>query len=131
MKLSVQQAVNSFFQAWKDQNWEKMFEVCQKTWAYTKTKEDLQEHFSSPDWKIKGFNITGFTNVSNSKRSYVVEITFVDGRVERHSAIVICESSPYTPAPYGDWGVNPVSVLKNFGTIKGKPKKKADAKSKK
>lgn len=132
MKLSVKEAVNSFFQAWKDRDYQKMFDVCQKTWAYTKTVEDLKEHFDSDDWRIKEFNVTGFSNVSNVKRSYLIEITFTDGRIERHSAIVMCESSAYNSAAYGDWGVNPVSVLKNFGTIKAKPQpKKVKSESKK
>ncbi|MDA3918739.1 MAG: hypothetical protein PF690_17455 [Deltaproteobacteria bacterium] len=127
MKSTADQAVNKFFQSWKDQKWEEMFEVCQKTWGYTKTKEDLKEHFESPDWKLKDFNVAGFTNVSNVKRSFIVELSFADGRIERHTAIVICESAPYTPAAYGDWGVNPISVLKNFGTIKSRPKPKQKA----
>jgi hypothetical protein len=120
MKLSVKESAEVFFQSWKDRKWDKMFEVCQKTWGYTKTEEDLEEQFSTPEWKIKDYKITGFTNVSNVKRSYTIELTFADGRIERHAAILICEKAPYSPAAFGDWGVNPVSVLRNFGTIKAK-----------
>lgn len=125
MKLTAEETTQTFLQAWKDKDWDKMFELCQKTWTYTKTKEELQEHFESPDWKLKDFKIVGFTNVANTKQSYIVELSFADGRIERHTAITICEKAPYSPATYGDWGVNPVSVLRNFGTIKAKPQPKA------
>lgn len=119
----VNQCVNDFFQSWKDQNWEEMYNNCQITWKDAKKQSELEKHFDLPEWKLKDFKVTGFTNFSNTKKTFMVELSFADGRVENHMAIVFCEAAPYNPAAYGTWGVNPVSVVRNFGTIKTKPKK--------
>lgn len=105
-----------------------MHKLSQTTWAYTKTKEDLKDQFGAPDWTIKDFKVDGFANTSNTRKAFTIELTFKDGRIERHTALAFCESAPYTPAPFGTWGINPVSVLKNFGTIKAKPKKNESGK---
>jgi hypothetical protein len=119
----VNECVNDFFQSWKDQNWEEMYNNCQVTWKDVKKQSELEKHFDIDGWRIKDFKVTGFTNFSSTKKTFMVELTFADGRIENHAAIVICEAAPYKPAPYGAWGVNPVSVVRNFGTIKKATKK--------
>lgn len=119
----VNECVNDFFQSWKDQNWEEMYNNCQITWKDAKKQSEIEKHFDLPEWKLKDFKVTGFTNFSNTKKTFAVELSFADGRVENHMAIVFCEAAPYNPVPYGTWGVNPVSVVRNFGTIKKAPKK--------
>jgi hypothetical protein len=122
----VNECVNDFFQGWKDQNWEKMYDNCQVTWKDQRKQTDIEKHFDLDQWKLKQFKINGFSNFSSSKRTFMVELSFADGHIENHMAIVICEAAPYKAAPYGTWGVNPVSVLRNFGTIKKATKKKKD-----
>jgi len=129
--MEARNKLEAFLKAWKDRDFSAMMDTCQMTWAYTKSEEDLKQHFGSEDWLIKSYSITSFSNVSNVKKSFTMELTFSDGRIQRHAAVVICESDPYKPAPFGAWGVNPVSVIRNFGTIKAKTTKKAKNESKK
>lgn len=125
------EAADSFLSAWKKGDWKKMFESCQLTWASEKLPEDLKTQFSDETWKLKEYVLKGFTNVSNVKQVVIAELTFSDARVQTHNLIVICEDQPFKPAAFGIWGVNPVSVLRNFGTIKEAKKSTYESKNKK
>jgi len=88
---------------------DKAFSFVQKTWAEEKSSKDLEKLFK--DYKLKDFALLSSTNVSNVKTEALVALDF--GK-KKHQAIanVICESWPFKTDAFGDWGVNPDSLLK-------------------
>lgn len=104
-----QEILNTFMQAWIVEDYEKMFEHCQKTWKEGRKAEDLQILFSF--LRLKDCRIISTTTTTSVARKFTTELTFDNGDKVVSGINVICETAPYKTATFGEWGVNPVSVM--------------------
>ena len=104
--MEAKDTLTAFLEAAVRQDWKSCLKFSQKTWAEGKTTKDIQIHF---DDTLKSFRILSYTNNSSVVNQLKVELTFTDGSISTYQVNVLCETGPYKPAPYGEWGVNPVS----------------------
>lgn len=125
--MDSKKVLTVFLEAWAAKDWNLMYINCQKTWCEGHKVSGLKSLFSSKDVpgarELKEFQIISFTNSGNVRADYVIECVYGDGSIKTHSAIIICESAPYSPATYGDWGVNPISIIRVVDEIKAPVKK--------
>jgi len=124
--MNKKETLVAFLEAWANQDYEKMYELSQKTWQDGNDAKKMELLYEPV--KLKEFNIFSETYVSNSSMKYNVDLTLENGAKVIAIANVICEVAPGTPAAYGDWGVNPVSVQKVVANIPAKKKGKSNAK---
>ena len=117
-----QEVLNAFMKAWKEENYDKMFEYCQKTWKEGRDLKTIELLFSFI--KLKNFRALSTSTTSSVARRFTVELTFDDGDKIVSVINLICETAPYKTATYGEWGVNPVSVIKVVKEISEKKQEK-------
>ena len=99
-------------------NFEKMVELCQKSWA-----DDLVDE---PEKRLKDIfgplekiNVKVGKPVPKSAVWVNVPVDFVyrhEGKEKNVKLIasVICETAPYKPSVNGEWGINPTSLLRDW-----------------
>lgn len=109
--MDVIEILKTFLNHWITGEWEDAFKGCQKTWADKKSCDDLQSLLPND---LQSFDIISFTNLGNVRYEIKVKLTFASGNSSIRVANMICETGPYQPAPYGQWGVNPVSILRSL-----------------
>lgn len=115
-----------FLSAWKKGDLKTALGLTQKTWSHTgpedsetkqpipRTEKDLENTLLGK--KLTGFAIVSFTNVSNVKAQFGVSLEF--GKEKVDSVVnLICEEWPYKPSPFGDWGVNPASIMNSYNPV--------------
>lgn len=111
-------ALTKFMNAWKDGNWSEMLENTQKTWRSKENhnSELLKSWFSLKD--LLTFKVLRMEGISNSCVDVLLSIRYVFGESKlketKIMARVICETEPYKPSDTGEWGVNPIGILKEF-----------------
>jgi len=109
-----QETLSKFFSAWQDCHWAEMAEHCQLTWRshHSDPAHQIEVMFARP---VAGFEIGHSDVISNCCEHVWFKLAIGKGfgaqRLEGW-ANVICETGAYQPDPTGQWGVNPVSVLK-------------------
>jgi len=115
-----------FLSAWKKGDLKTALGLTQKTWSHTgpedpetkqpipRTEKDLEIALLGK--KLTGFGIVSFTNVSNVKAQFGVTLEF--GKEKVDSVVnLICEEWPFKPSPFGDWGVNPASIMNSYKPV--------------
>lgn len=113
---SAEHTLAEYVLAWKKQDWNKMASFAQKTWLSTRT--DPAELLAAwYDFKtLKGFEITGVQEISNVTYdiTFVVQYEAMTNQISRKqiTARVIKETAAHTPSEQGQWGVNPVSAIR-------------------
>ncbi len=112
---SPERTLAEYVLAWKNQDWDKMASLAQKTWLSTETDPvGLLEAWYG--WKtLKGFEITNVRKVSNVcyDITFVVQYEAIPNQISKKqiTARVIKETAAYTPSEQGQWGVNPTSAI--------------------
>ena len=110
MENRVKEIIGKFLQAWKDNNHSKMLELTTETWKDKHTKSTIKGLFQS---RIKSFKITEIRESTTTV--FDVDITIrIKGQQRKITARLICEIAPYTPSVDGEFGVNPISLIKNL-----------------
>ena len=110
MNNKAKEVITKFLQAWKDNNLTKMYGLTQKTWSSQYSKSVLKKLFQS---RIKAFKILEIRESTSTV--FDVDVTIrVKGQQRKITARLICETTPYTPSIDGEFGVNPISVIKNL-----------------
>lgn len=113
---SAERTLAEYVLAWKNQDWNKMASLAQKTWLSSETDPaGLLEAWY--DFKtLKGFEITNVQKVSNVTYdiTFVVQYEAVTNQISKKqiTARVIKETAAYTPSEQGQWGVNPASAIR-------------------
>lgn len=113
---SAERTLAEYALCWKKQDWEKMVEFTQETWLEKKgdPAKDLSHNYDFK--KLKGFKINETKKVGNTTAdiTFTVQYEAFEGKAETHkiTARVIKESAAYTPSEDGNWGVNPISTLR-------------------
>jgi len=102
--------------AWKDQDWERMVEFTQLTWRENE-KDPVEALEAQYDLKtLKGFEIIDSEKISEvtTDITFVVWYELFTNQIDKKQIVarVIKESVPYTPDEQGQWGVNPISALR-------------------
>lgn len=118
--MKEEKALNEFLQAWKNQDWNLMFKRSQITWQKnhpeTEGIEFLKCSFGFKDlqeWKIIEKN-----KISDVCYKITVEIKYRKPSLiyikRKVKAMLICEIEPYKTGVEGEFGINPISILKEF-----------------
>ena len=119
MKMGATDTLKNFMNAWKDSNWSKMFENSQITWRIrgrNKGIDLLKGWFYLKD--LTTFKILKTEKISDTCVNVTLRISYLyyisNLKEVKIRARVICETEPYKPSKDGEWGVNPVSILREF-----------------
>ena len=112
MDKKIKKVIEKFLVNWKKRNWAKMAKYTQLTWrgAFRKNNARRLESWfglkNLEEWKITGIEFVG-----DACRDIFVNIDYGKG-IKEIRARIICEAGPYKPDIKGEWGVNPISCLK-------------------
>lgn len=113
---SAEHTLAKYVLAWRNQDWNKMASLAQKTWLSNRTDPaGLLEAWY--DFKtLKGFEITNAQKVSNVVYdiTFVVQYEFMTNQISKKqiTARVVKETAAYTLSEQGQWGVSPTSAIK-------------------
>ena len=113
-----EKVVTDFMKAWRKKDFEKMKRYCQKTWI-EESKISLSEMLKS--FELRSWKILKTVGVGETCRDVNLNLTLErNGKWIKMSALckvtarTICEVAPYEPDLSGEWGVNPVSLLRGL-----------------
>lgn len=110
MKTKAQQTIKAFLEAWKLSDYKKMYEYTQKTWKSEHTKNQLKKLLPK---RIKSYRITSITE--SVPTVYDVDVVVsISGKSKKITARLICETEPYIASLQGEFGVNPISIIRNL-----------------
>ena len=110
--------LTKFMSAWKDSNWSEMLKSTQKTWRSKKNNDSelLKNWFYLKD--LLTFKVLKIDQISDSCVDVLLSIRYIFGdsklKETKIRARVICETEPYKPNKAGEWGVNPIGMLREF-----------------
>lgn len=115
--MDATETVKKFMKAWKDRDWSEMFRYAQKTWQSKEgNNPPLLMGWFGPRKLIKT-EIIGENKISDSCVDITLKISYLfisNLRKTKIKARVICETEPYKPSKAGEWGVNPIGILREF-----------------
>jgi len=113
---SAERALAEYVFGWKNQVWPQMVKWSQKTWIDGEPDPAgvLEAWY---DFKtLKGFEIRDVEIVSEvtTDITFVVHYEAIPNEISKKqiTARVIREAAPYEPSLQGEWGVNPISALR-------------------
>ncbi len=116
MKSAVE-TLEDFMEAWKNEDWNGMWKNSQKTWRskVENNAERLSDFFGHK--KLLEYEVTGFNEVSSCCTDVTVKITYLVHNVQGFQegvieARLLNEIKEYHPSVDGEWGANPISMLK-------------------
>ena len=112
MENKAKEAVKVFMEAWKKGDHKAMLEACNHTYRVANTFQNVRAALPG---SIKSYEITGVEQVSEVMYDVQVKVTVSGRRKQPVSARVICETAPFKPSTYGNFGVNPLSIRKGLG----------------
>ena len=127
MKSAVE-TVEDFLEAWKNDDWNGMWKNSQKTWR-SKEENNAERLFDLfGHKKLLEFEIIGINEVSSCCTDIVIRIKYyTNPGLTQQCEIeprLLNEIKEYHPSADGEWGVNPVSMLKEHNEITFKNRKK-------
>lgn len=109
-KVKAKEKIKEFLQAWKDLDYKKMYGCTQKTWKSEHSIAELKKLFPK---RIKQYSLQKITEVKPVV--FDIKIALVQfGKTKRVVARLLCETDPYKPSEEGEFGVNPISIIKNL-----------------
>lgn len=106
-------ALQKFLEAWQQRDWAAMYSLSQKTWATRNDAAVLAGYFGKKD--LERWSIGDAEMARPTVFRLPMTLTFkLDGQSFEvsASAMVLCEAGPYQPNPDGQWGINPISMLR-------------------
>ena len=119
MKMGATDTLKNFMNAWKDSNWLEMFENSQITWrsrGRNKGVDLLKGWFYLKD--LTTFKILKTEKISDTCVDVTLRISYLyyisNLKETKIRARIICETEPYKPDKNGTWGINPLSILREF-----------------
>ena len=113
---SPERTVAEYAAAWRDQDWQRMVNFTQITWLDS-SPDAPDELAAFYDFKLlHGFEISGVEQITDvaARVTFSVAYELFAGEIETKeiTAMVIKEVAPLSPSPEGQWGVNPISTLR-------------------
>lgn len=113
MKTSKEVLV-TFLENWKSFYFGKMYDSCQITWKSNHDKNALKTMFED---RIKSYQITKVTEINSCKHD--IEVTVKIKGVKKHlKARLLKEKVPFKTDESGEFGVNPISIIKGVREYK-------------
>jgi len=113
MNKEIKKIIEKFLINWRNKKWAKMARYTQLTWRNNHSNNTgwLESWF----WRknLKKWEITKIKIVGKACRDVFINIDYGKG-TKKIKARVICETGPYKPDIEGNWGVNPISCLKEI-----------------
>lgn len=119
----AEENVRLFLQAWKQKDWQAMYETCQLTWRSNQLTGEgdpvgLPLVLLFGEFPIEGFEVTPIEQGLPAVFDCTVSVK-VRGRWTYPVKVrSICENRPYLADAKGQWGVNPISALRIFSNPK-------------
>ena len=112
---SAEQTLANWVAAWRDEDWQRMANLSQLTWADVEPDPvgilDAWYGFKT----LKGFEVKDIDRISEvaTDVTFVVQYEAFTNQIDKKeiTAKVIRETAPYEPSAQGEWGVNPISAL--------------------
>ena len=106
-----EKSVDNFLRTWKKKDFSEMENFIQKTWlAGTQLMSlDIFKNLDVRSWKIQKS-----VKIGEACKDVIVNVTFKQNGKRKLNIRTLCEIAPYTPDLSGDWGVNPVSVMRRL-----------------
>lgn len=109
-ELKAKDALREFLEAWKAISLKKMHHETQKTYKVGHTVNNLK---SIVPGRIKAYKIMQAIEVTSTVFDIKVQVK-LGGAFKIVTARMICEIEPFKPSELGEWGVNPISLLKGL-----------------
>ena len=110
MKEIVRNRIEQFLQSWKDNNHMRMYELTSKTWMSKNSKKKLKQLLPK---RIKSYKIESIEVYSEC--IYDVNIILrISGKTKNVTARMLCELDAFKPSLDGEFGVNPISIIRNL-----------------
>jgi len=113
MNKEIKKVIEKFLINWRKKKWAKMVRYTQLTWRsnHENNAQLLGIWFGLKN--LEKWEITKIEFVGDACRDVFINIDY--GKViKKIKARVICEIGPYKPSIEGNWGVNPISCLKEI-----------------
>ena len=107
--------VSKFMETWRKKDFSKMRSHLQKTYLDGPEIMDLAESLGDID--IKSWKIMKSARIGQTCKDVTVNVVFGQNGTTNKRRLkirVICETAPYQPSLLGDWGVNPISVMRRL-----------------
>jgi len=112
MNKEIKRMIGRFLTAWKKKNWAKMLKCTQLTWRAAFHKNNVRW---LEDWfglkNLERWEIIKIELVGDTCRDVFINVDYGKG-IKKIRARIICEAGPYKPDIKGNWGINPISCLK-------------------
>ncbi|MBA7574161.1 hypothetical protein ES695_08255 [Candidatus Atribacteria bacterium 1244-E10-H5-B2] len=115
--MDAMETVKKFMKAWRNRDWSEMFRYTQKTWQ----SKGGNNPPSLMDWfgpkKLTKTKIIDVYEISDCCVDITLKISYLfisNLKEAKIRARVICETEPYKPNKDGTWGINPLSILREF-----------------
>jgi len=112
-KKTSEFAVLKLFECWKNKKWKKVDKYLQKSWLKNSRDKEFKKMFSS--FEVVDFNIMDKEIITDCREEvdFRVDMIFRNKQISRYGkANTIREEAPYKPSIKGEWGVNPISLLR-------------------
>lgn len=112
--MSKYDICNRFMNKWKDGDYKGLKDLVQKTWG--SKQDDIAESLKDMLNKIEDFEIISIkynaeANEILGKKIFADAMVKIDNR--KVKIRLVREKGAYKPSEEGDWGVNPISILRN------------------
>lgn len=107
----MENIITEFCKAWRSLNYAKMYDLCQKTWKSNHTKADLKKLIVG---RIKGHVIQSSTIQSNNCIGDTELKVKINKKVKQIKVRCIKELGARKPSVDGEWGINPISLIRNL-----------------
>ena len=117
--ISAVERLEKFMEAWKNEDWNGMWKNSQKTWR-SKEENNAERLFDLfGHKKLESYEIKGMNEVSDCCVDIEVSIKYsVEEGTKTQIATIrprlLNEIKEYTPSVDGEYGVNPISMLKEY-----------------
>lgn len=111
--------MREFLDSWRDRNWKAMTESCQITWLSNNNDAEqiLENWFGTVvllQYKVKSdkININTAGVMAHIPIIMAIENSFKKVETKYCIGVAVKESGPYQANIDGEWGINPISILR-------------------
>lgn len=125
MPKSSREIMTKVIDAWKSEDFNKLYRLSQISWKSGLSKSQARHtlNLSLFGAKIRSANIVHVDQITDVIHTIVLKVTFLKKDMDNglYSVNLICEKSAYNPSKDGTWGFNPSSIRKLDEQPKDRP----------
>ena len=108
--MTATEKLTAFCDSWTRKDYKKMYQNCQLSWKSKHSHAALKKLIPV---KIQSFEILEEREVSPFVKSISLKVQIQGGQRELCGRM-LQEIEPYAPSDKGEWGVNPISLLRGL-----------------